>query len=584
MNVQAEVDSDLLYEIFESMHNSLMVIDKEGIIIFFNKAAADILGVRKEEAIGRRVEEIVPTTGLLEVVKTGKQELNQKMMMGNRVVIANRSPIYRDNCLVGALGVFQDISDFEALSHELETVKEINRNLDAVIESVDDGIVVGDASGIILRANNAYQRMTGITEREFVGKHVHLLQKQGYLNKSVTEMVVERKSRVNVVDIRNGKELLMTGTPLFNEEGEVVRVITVIRDVTELTDLKKKLEQTEVAKDLYLNELEHFRSQQSFKKIITKNPNMQKKIELAYHVARVDSTVLILGESGVGKELFAQLIHRASQRSKKTFIKINCGAIPPNLLESEFFGYEPGSFTGALREGKKGLFEMAEGGTLFLDEVGELPLDLQVKVLRAIQDKEIIRVGGSKTITLNVRIIAATNRNLEEMVRKKTFREDLYYRLNVVPIIIPPLRNRKEDILPMVAEFLAHFNSHYGYQKWIHPDVMELFWDYDWPGNIRELENTIERMVVTCKEDCITLDAIQECSFLPFNNAANGFSSLRACLENEERRLLIEAYKVTESTRKAAALLGISQSSLVKKMKKYRIPVKNGGEKTESIT
>jgi len=584
MNVQAEVDSDLLYEIFESMHNSLMVIDKEGIIIFFNKAAADILGVRKEEVIGRRVEEIVPTTGLLEVVKTGKQELNQKMMMGNRVVIANRSPIYRDNCLVGALGVFQDISDFEALSHELETVKEINRNLDAVIESVDDGIVVGDASGIILRANNAYQRMTGITEREFVGKHVHLLQKQGYLNKSVTEMVVERKSRVNVVDIRNGKELLMTGTPLFNEEGEVVRVITVIRDVTELTDLKKKLEQTEVAKDLYLNELEHFRSQQSFKKIITKNPNMQKKIELAYHVARVDSTVLILGESGVGKELFAQLIHRASQRSKKTFIKINCGAIPPNLLESEFFGYEPGSFTGALREGKKGLFEMAEGGTLFLDEVGELPLDLQVKVLRAIQDKEIIRVGGSKTITLNVRIIAATNRNLEEMVRKKTFREDLYYRLNVVPIIIPPLRNRKEDILPMVAEFLAHFNSHYGYQKWIHPDVMELFWDYDWPGNIRELENTIERMVVTCKEDCITLDAIQECSFLPFNNAANGFSSLRACLENEERRLLIEAYKVTESTRKAAALLGISQSSLVKKMKKYRIPVKNGGEKTESIT
>lgn len=575
------MDNDLLQEIFESMYNSVIVIDREGVIILLNKAAADILNVKKEEAIGQKVCKMIPTTGLLEVLKTGKQELNRKMMMGNRVVIANRSPIIKDNVIIGAIGVFQDISDFEALSHELNTVKEINCNLDAVIESVDDGIVVGDSSGIILRANNAYQRMTGITEKEFVGKHVHLLLKQGYMNKSVTEMVVERKSRVNVVDIRNGKELLMTGTPLFNEEGEVVRVITVIRDVTELTDLKKKLEQAEVANDLYLDELEHFRSQQSFRKIITKNPDLQRKIELAYHVAHVDSTVLILGESGVGKELFAQLIHRASHRSKKSFIKINCGAVPPNLLESEFFGYEPGSFTGALREGKKGLFELAEGGTLFLDEVGELPLDLQVKVLRAIQDKEIIRVGGNKTISLNVRIIAATNRDLEEMVRQKTFREDLYYRLKVVPITIPPLRKRKEDILPMVAEFLARFNAGYGYQKWIHPDVMEILWEYDWPGNIRELENTIERMVVTCKEDCITLDDISESSFLPFNTVANGLPTLRACLANEERRLLIEAYKVTESTRKAAALLDISQSSFVKKMKKYKIPVKSYGEKAE---
>lgn len=578
--MKPNMDMNLLHEIFESMYSSVMVIDSDGIIILFNKAAAEILGVRQEEVIGRRVEEVVPTTGLLEILKTGKQECNQRMLIGNRVVISNRSPIFKDNVIVGAMGVFQDISDFEALSHELDTVKEVNRNLDAVIESVDDGIVVGDSSGLILRANKAYQRMTGITEGEFVGKHVRLLLEQGYMNKSVTEMVVERKSQVNVVDIRNGKELLMTGNPLFNENGEVVRVITVIRDVTELTELKKKLEQIEVAKNRYLNELEHFRSQESFKQLITKNPDMQRKIEMAYHVARVDSTVLILGESGVGKELVAQLIHRSSNRSKRSFIKINCGAIPPNLLESELFGYEPGSFTGALRDGKKGLFELAEGGTLFLDEVGELPLDLQVKVLHAIQDKEIIRVGGTKTIALDVRFIAATNRDLEEMVRSKTFRDDLYYRLNVVPIKILPLRKRKEDILPMVAEFLARFNTNYGYQKWIHPDVMELFWEYNWPGNIRELENTIERMVVTCKEDCITLDAISEISFLPFTTTATGFPSLRMCLANEERRLLTEAYKATESTRKAAALLNISQSSLVKKMKKHKIDIKSCGEKS----
>lgn len=567
------IDIRFWSEIIDSMYNGIVAIDRQGIIILFNKAAAEMLEVTKEEVIGRIIDEVVPTTGLLEVVNTGKLKSNQKMLFGNRTIISNRSPILRDGVIIGAMGVFQDISDFEALSLELNSVKEVYHNFDAIIESVDEGIVIADSNGIILRANNAYQRMTGIMEGEFVGKHVRELLKQGYMNKSVTEMVVERKARVNVVDVRNNKELLMTGTPLFNEKGEVVRVITVIRDMSELTELKSKLEQIEVTKDRYYSELEHLRSQNSFRKIITKNPNMTKKIEMAFHVARVDSTVLILGESGVGKELIAQLIHRSSQRSKKPFIKINCGAIPPNLLESEFFGYEPGSFTGALKEGKKGLFELADGGSLFLDEVGELPLELQVKVLRAIQDKEIVRIGGKSTISLDVRIIAATNRNLEEMVNKKAFREDLYYRLNVVPIVLPPLRERKEDIIPIVTEVLARINSIYGYQKWIHPDIIDKLWEYDWPGNIRELENTIERIVVTSKEDCITLDTLSEISFLPFNTDETGLTSLKVRLENEEKRLIREAYKAAKSTRKAAALLDISQSSIVKKMKKYKIPI-----------
>ncbi len=560
-------------EIIDSMYNGIVAIDRQGTIILFNKAAAEMLEVKKEEVIGRKIDEVVPTTGLLEVVNTGKLESNQKMLFGNRTIISNRSPILSNDVIIGAMGVFQDISDYEKLSFELNSVKEVYHNFDAVIESVDDGIVVADSNGIILRANNAYQRMTGITEGEFVGKHVSELIKRGYMNKSVTEMVVERKSRVNVVDVRNNKELLMTGTPLFNEEGEVVRVITVIRDISELTELKTKLEQVKVTKDRYYSELEHLRSQEPFRKIITKNPDMKKKIEMAFHVARVDSTVLILGESGVGKELFAQLIHRSSHRSKKPFIKINCGAIPANLLESEFFGYEPGAFTGALKEGKKGLFELADGGSLFLDEVGELPLELQVKVLRAIQDKEIVRVGGKSTINLDVRIIAATNRDLEEMVNNKTFRDDLYYRLNVVPIVIPPLRERKEDIIPIVTEFLARLNSSYGFQKWIHPDIIDKLWEYDWPGNIRELENTIERIVVTSKGDYITLDALSEITFLPFSTDEKGLTSLRVRLGNEEKHLIKEAYKAAKSTRKAAALLDISQSAMVKKMKKYKIPL-----------
>ncbi|KTE93683.1 LOW QUALITY PROTEIN: PAS modulated Fis family sigma54 specific transcriptional regulator [Desulfitobacterium sp. LBE] len=563
------------FEIFDSIYNGVVAIDQQGIIKLFNEAAAKIMGVAKEETIGRRVEEVIPNTSLLEILKTGKAENNQKMHLGNCEIISNRGPICKDGKIVGAIGVFQDISDFEALSLELDNVKEINNDLDAIIESVADGIVVGSADGMILRANSAYLQITGIQEKEFVGKNVRELINQGYMNKSVTEMVFRTKSRVNVVDIRSGKELLMTGAPVFNEEKEVTRVVTIVRDISELTELKGKLEQAEDAKNRYLKELEHFRSQNAFKKIITKNNDMQKKLDTAYHVARVDSTVLILGESGVGKELIAQLIHRASHRSEKPFIKINCGAIPANLLESEFFGYEAGSFTGALKEGKKGLFELADGGTLFLDEVGELPLEHQVKVLRAIQEKEILRVGGKKTIKLDIRIIAATNRDLEAMIREKAFREDLYYRLNVVPMTIPPLRQRKEDVIPIALELLARYNTAYGYQKWIHPEVMDCLLNYDWPGNIRELENTIERLVVTSMDDCITKDAMAEIKSIDVHPAPNGLTSLKAFLEKEENRLLEEAYRLMGSTRKAAAVLGISQSSMVKKMKKYGIEIQN---------
>lgn len=563
------------FEIFDSIYNGVVAIDQQGIIKLFNEAAAKIMGVAKEETIGRRVEEVIPNTSLLEILKTSKAENNQKMHLGNCEIISNRGPICKDGKIVGAIGVFQDISDFEALSLELDNVKEINNDLDAIIESVADGIVVGSADGMILRANSAYLQITGIQEKEFVGKNVRELINQGYMNKSVTEMVFRTKSRVNVVDIRSGKELLMTGAPVFNEEKEVTRVVTIVRDISELTELKGKLEQAEDAKNRYLKELEHFRSQNAFKKIITKNNDMQKKLDTAYHVARVDSTVLILGESGVGKELIAQLIHRASHRSEKPFIKINCGAIPANLLESEFFGYEAGSFTGALKEGKKGLFELADGGTLFLDEVGELPLEHQVKVLRAIQEKEILRVGGKKTIKLDIRIIAATNRDLEEMIREKAFREDLYYRLNVVPMTIPPLRQRKEDVIPIALELLARYNTAYGYQKWIHPEVMDCLLNYDWPGNIRELENTIERLVVTSMDDCITKDAMAEIKTIDVHPAPNGLTSLKAFLEKEENRLLEEAYRLMGSTRKAAAVLGISQSSMVKKMKKYGIEIQN---------
>ncbi|TGE34844.1 PAS domain-containing protein [Desulfosporosinus fructosivorans] len=558
-------------EIFESMHNGVVAINRNKEVIVFNRAASRVLNIPQSLAIGAQIDQVISNSNLIQVMKNGKEEYNQRLDINDRSIISNRSPIWRGNNIIGAVAIFQDISEFEVLSHQLDTFKAINKSLDDVIESLDDGIVVANAQGVIVRANDAYQHMTGITAKEFVGKHVSDLLKQGYMNKSVTEMVLERRSQVNVMDVRNGKDLLLSGNPIFDESGNVTFVVTAIRDVSQLNELKAKLAESEQIKDKYFRLLEHLRSQQPFKKIITKDPEMQKKLEIAYHVADVNTNVLILGETGVGKELIAQLIHRASKRAKQPFIKINCGAIPPNLVESELFGYESGSFTGALKEGKSGLFELAQGGTIFLDEVGELSLDLQVKILRAIQDKEITRIGGKKPILLDVRIVAATNRELESMVKEKTFREDLYYRLNVVPILIPPLRDRKADILSLVAEFLGKFNRKYGYQKWIHPDVMDVFLEYDWPGNIRELENTIERLVVTYREDCIGMDALVGTSLQLLKPSKIDITSLQACVESEERRLLAEAYRTTGSTRKAAAILKISQSSMVKKMQKYKI-------------
>lgn len=559
-------------EILDAAHNAIVAINREGRIIVFNKAAADIVDFPQEEALGLRADEVIPNTKLLDVLETGIGAQGQRMAVGGRIILSNRSPILRDQEIVGAVGVFQDISELEAISHKLDTMNAMNRELDAIIESVADGIVVADDQGYIIRANQAYLCMTGVSKDEFVGKHVQELYQQGYANRIVSQMVIERRSRVNTVDIRNGKELLMTGTPVF-ENGQLVRVVTAVRDVTDLNELKGKLAESKEMLERYYYELEHLRSLQSFQKIITQSTEMQKKVEMAFYVARVDSTVLILGESGVGKELIAQLIHRASKRSKQPFIKINCGAIPDTLLESELFGYEPGAFSGAQKEGKLGLFELAQGGTLFLDEVGELPLNLQVKVLRALQDKEITRIGGKKTIKLDVRFVAATNRNIEEMVREKTLREDLYYRLNVVPIQLPPLRERKEDILPLVTEFLQKFNNRYGYEKWIHPEAAKILYEYDWPGNIRQLENTIERLVVTTRGDCITPENLENISKSVLCTDRKECGPLQTHLENEEKHLIAVAYNQTRSTRKAAALLQISQASMVKKMQKYGIKV-----------
>ncbi len=562
--------------IFDAAYNSIIVVNKELIIVAVNKAAARLLGCSQPALIGQRIESVIPNTRLPEVIRAGIAIRGECMNLAGQQVVTNRTPIWQAGEITGAIAEFQDYSAVADLASQLDSVKAMNKELECLIEAVDDGIVVSDGQGYVIRVNKAYQHMTGITADEYVGKHVKELLHAGYIGRTTSDIVIEHKTALHVTDIRNNKELLLTSVPVLNEAGDVIRVVTVFRDLADLNNLKKQLAQLEKMELKYQQELTYLRSEQVFKTIVTNNPGMKEKIELAFRVARVNSTVLILGESGTGKELFAQLIHRASTRSCQPFIKVNCGAMPEALLESELFGYEAGAFTGAAKEGKAGLLEIAHEGTLFLDEIAELPLALQVKLLRAIQEREIRRVGGKKTVAVDVRFVAATNRNLEEMVRNKLFREDLYYRLNVVPLFLPPLRERKEDIFLLTAEFLDRINKEYGWHKWLHPDLVRSFLSYNWPGNVRELQNIIERLVVTSREDCLGLELIYKLfpaitSTENLADVSKDVGLLRATVENEERKILQAIYKKAGSTRKAAEMLGISQSGVVKKLKKYGI-------------
>jgi len=567
-NVQEDLD---WHEVLNSIYNGVIAINSDGKIVLCNLATAELLKVDNKHIIGKPIGDIIPNTRLLEVLKSGKPEFNQRMQIHDRVVLSNRSPIMKEGVVVGAIAVFQDISGIENLCQQLESMQEANRELDAMLESLAEGIVVTDGRGYVTRINEAYKRLTGIASEEYIGKHVHTLIHEGYTHGSTSDVAIERKTSFTNIDFRNNRELLLTSTPIFDDAGHVVKVVTVVRDLESLNSLRDRINNDEIIRKQYFDELEQLRTHQSYRAIITKNAIMRERVETALQLARVDSTVLILGETGVGKELLAQMIHRASKRSKFPFVRVNCAAIPPLLLEAELFGYESGAFTGASREGRKGLLELAEGGTLFLDEIGELPLAMQPKILRAIQDHEITRVGGKKAILLNVRILAATNRDLDSMVKEKKFREDLYYRLNVVPIVLPPLRERPEDIQPLVDEFLARFNHQFGYQKWIHPDVVKELSSHSWPGNARELQNLIERLVVTTRDDQISAESLRRCFSVHEKLKGDKRSCLKAMLESEERRMLEETWRIAGSTRKVSTLLGISQSAVVKKLNKYGI-------------
>lgn len=447
-----------------------------------------------------------------------------------------------------------------------------------IADIFQDGLYITNSDGLTLRVNSAYERITGIPAEKVIGRYMDDIVREGILSSSITQKVISTRGEViqeQVVTL-NGTHVALRGIPIY-ENADISLVVTIVRDVTVMNRLQRELDQNYSIMEQYKSRLEELDGNKNF---VAVSREFRSAIVLAQKVSQVDTTVLILGESGTGKEILAREIHEKSQRKDNVFLKTNCGAIPENLLESELFGYVGGAFTGAQKGGHIGLFEAASGGTLFLDEIGDMPLHLQVKLLRVLQERIVTRIGSTKPIPINARIIAATNRNLEEMVKKKEFREDLYYRLNIVSIKSPPLRERKEDIPGLINFFVKKLNKRYNFSKQFSPELIAAFMDYDWPGNVRELENMTERVLVTSSadfiygENCRLPWTATETAPLPVEVMTDAEDiSLKEAVERLERRLLQNAAKRYRTTYQIAEALKISQPSAFRKLKQYGITI-----------
>ncbi|MBM4235314.1 MAG: PAS domain S-box protein [Firmicutes bacterium] len=459
------------------------------------------------------------------------------------------------------------------------SAQELEKELDAVIAFSSDEILIADREGRVLRASRQFEDNFGVELDAVLGKTVDELEKKKVFYPSVTRLVLDKKEVQTVIQSRrDGRKLLATGTPAFNDDGSIFRVVVNTRDITKLNNLKQKLEETELLKNRYQQELVELRQGYlGSSDLIAESPAMVDLVRMAQKIAAVDSTVLLTGESGVGKGMIARFIHSCSPRSAKPFTVVNCGAIPENLLESELFGYAGGAFTGALKEGKIGKLELANKGTLFLDEIADLPLNLQVKLLHVIQEGVISRIGSTREIILNLRFIAATNRDIATLVEEGKFREDLYFRLDVIPLLVPPLRERREDIRKLTAAFLEKLNRRYQKQKSFSAEALTMFEAYQWPGNVRELENLIERMIIVAEVEEITPQSLPgyllgESKKESFLQAAKGdLPPLKEALETLEKELLTKAMQRYRTTYEIAVALQVDQSTVVRKIHKHKL-------------
>ena len=559
--------------IFNSVHNIVIAIDYQGRIIIFNPTCERVFNCPAEKALGRLVSEVIPGTGLLKVLKTGKSHIGRKFVAGNALWVVNRTPIVRDGAIVGAIGVAQEITELQYLAEELEEANRVRGALETLFESTGDGYLAINNEGRVMLINGAMAGLLGVTVEEALGRHITEVAPEARLQ------LIPRSGREQFGEVMRigGRDALVMRYPIY-KQGKIAGAVSKVmfQNVEQLIALAGKLGEMRRELSRCRQEPEKARgARYRVEDIIGAGQAMMRLKETVRRVAQGPSTVLIRGESGTGKELVAHALHTASPRRNGPFVKVNCAAVPENLLESELFGYQEGAFTGARRGGQPGKFEQADGGTIFLDEIGDMPLAMQAKLLRVLQEKEIERLGDNRTRVVDVRVVAATNRDVEELIRQGQFREDLYYRLNVVSLHIPPLRERLHDLPELVRFFVQKFNREFGLSvRDLSPEVWSLIKDYHWPGNVRELENVIERAFNLVEGEIIQVGHLPQYLQKIRGEGRRSLAdkTLAALLEDVEKEALLEALSTSGGNKmQAARVLGISRAWLYKKMKQYGI-------------
>jgi PAS domain S-box-containing protein len=562
--------------IFNSTDDGMVGIDNKGTVMLFNRSAERMIGINSEKVIGKHINEVIPESKLTTTLETRRTEVNQEVVLRNGLkIISNRIPmITEDEEVMGAFSVFKDITEVVNLAEEITNLKEIQTMLEAIIHSSDDAISVVDEEGKGILINPAYTRITGLSRDEVIGKPATADISEG---ESIHLKVLQTRRAIRGTKMRVGpkrKEVIVNVAPII-VNGKLKGSVGVIHDMSEIQSLTQELDRAR----RIIRTLE---AKYMFEDIIGESEEMQIAVEQAKLGAKTPATVLLRGESGTGKELFAHAIHNASDRKFNKFLRVNCAAISENLLESELFGYEEGAFSGAKRGGKRGLFEEADKGSIFLDEIGELSANTQAKLLRVLQENEIVRVGGTKSISINVRVIAATNVNLEKGIADGTFREDLYYRLNRMPIQIPPLRSRKSDI-PLISDSLiSKLNQDYGRNvDGITERAISRLMDYHWPGNVRELENVLGRAMIFMKYNETAIDlhhlpplesTTKEIAGKNREGLVPAARDLNSQLEEYEKKIIKDVLEQNNGNKTAAAkILNVSVRNLYYKLEKYNI-------------
>lgn len=559
--------------VFDAQHNGVIVVDKDGYITMLNKAAEKILGFKSQYAVGKYIKDLVPNSGMLKVIQSKIEHSGRNFKVGEKAYMVNRSPIYEGDKLIGAVGTLQDITELQNIIDEFESVKELKGTLETILEAAYDGVVVINKEAVITMLNGVYASYLGVNPNDVVGKPVGEV-----LGENTSLLAVLRSGHAKVGEViwLNEHEVIATSLPI-KKSGHIIGAVGKImfKDVRELDALSQKVYSLRRELRYYQDTIERYRgARYSIKDIIGESASTVGLKGLVEKVARGTSTVLIRGESGTGKELYAHAVHLESNRRHGPFIKVNCAAIPETLLESELFGYVEGAFSGAKKGGQQGKFQLSNKGTIFLDEIGDMSLTMQAKLLRVLQEKEIEPLGDNKSVAVDVRVIAATNRALEDLLARGQFRQDLYYRLNVFALNIPPLRERREDILPLAHFFIEKFNREFNTKvKDLSPEVNNLFLQYHWPGNVREIENVLERAFNMVEAETIFMQHLP--AYL--QQGAHRFSKgkgLSAIMADTERTAIIEALAIAKGNKsRAASHLGISRAWLYERMEKHGISI-----------